>query len=165
VNSGVARSGKVLRRALGLSDHSNAVTDAAIEAARAVDAKVLIGAICDERLRFLQTLKTWPAFGKGWGRRVAEVRSLAMAMTTATAPTTIASSQRPGPRVAPIAKSARVGSAGTVIAAAAIGTQQAYQSGIRPLLLVAIIAFTCAVAGLAWLYWCRSQWRQQKPSP
>jgi lysozyme family protein len=88
VNSGTGRSGKVLRRALKLPDNASAVTDQVIAAARAVDAKALVAAICDERLRFLQSLKTWPVFGAGWGRRVAEVRSAALAMASpvATAP-------------------------------------------------------------------------------
>jgi lysozyme family protein len=43
-------------------------------------AAALIGAICDERLRFLKSLKTWRVFGKGWGRRVAEVKQAALAM-------------------------------------------------------------------------------------
>ena len=41
---------------------------------------MLVMAICDERLRFLQRLETWPVFGKGWGRRVAEVKVAALAM-------------------------------------------------------------------------------------
>jgi lysozyme family protein len=80
VNSGIGRSGKVLRRALKLPDNSNVVTDGVLAAARAIDPKTLIAAICDERLRFLQSLKTWPVFGAGWGRRVAEVKSTALAM-------------------------------------------------------------------------------------
>ena len=80
VNSGTGRSGKVLRRMLGLPDDSRTVTDAVIATARATDPKVLIAAICDERLRFLQALKTWPVFGAGWGRRVADVKSTALKM-------------------------------------------------------------------------------------
>lgn len=80
VNSGVGRSGRVLRRALKLPDNSSAVTNAVIQAASAADAKRLIVAICDERLHFLQSLKTWPIFGAGWGRRVREVKSKALAM-------------------------------------------------------------------------------------
>jgi len=80
VNSGTGRSGKVLRRMLGLPDDSSTVTDAVIAAARAADPKILIAAICGERLRFLQALKTWPVFGAGWGRRVAEVKSTALKM-------------------------------------------------------------------------------------
>ena len=80
VNSGTGRSGKVLRRMLGLRNDSSTVTDAVIAAARAADPKILIAGICDERLRFLQALKTWPVFGAGWGRRVAEVKSTALKM-------------------------------------------------------------------------------------
>jgi lysozyme family protein len=82
VNSGIGRSGKVLRRMLGLADNTSTVSDAAIAQASARDAKQLIGAICDERLRFLKSLKTWGVFGKGWGRRVADVRAAALAMAT-----------------------------------------------------------------------------------
>lgn len=87
VNSGIGRSGKVLRRVLSLPDTTHKVSDDVIAAARRADAKTLVAAICDERLRFLKALKTWPVFGKGWGRRVAEVRSAALAMAAqATAP-------------------------------------------------------------------------------
>ena len=74
VNSGIGRSGKVLRRVLGLSDGTSAITDEVIAAAGRRDPKVLVSAICDERLAFLRGLGTWPTFGRGWGRRVAEVR-------------------------------------------------------------------------------------------
>ncbi|MFN3659583.1 MAG: glycoside hydrolase family 108 protein, partial [Pseudolabrys sp.] len=86
VNSGIGRSGKVLRRVLRLPDNTSAVSDAVIAAARAANASGLVAAICDERLRFLQALKTWPVFGKGWGRRVAEVRAAALAMAAGAVP-------------------------------------------------------------------------------
>jgi lysozyme family protein len=82
VNSGIGRSGKVLRRVLKLTDNSSIVNDAVVAAARATDAKMLIVALCDERLRFLQSLKTWSVFGAGWGRRVAEVRAAALVMAS-----------------------------------------------------------------------------------
>lgn len=90
VNSGIGRSGKVLRRVLKLADNTSVVNDAVIAAARDADARVLVAAICDERLRFLKSLKTWPVFGAGWGRRVAEVKAAALAMASpqATAPPT-----------------------------------------------------------------------------
>jgi lysozyme family protein len=80
VNSGIARSGRVFRRVLNLPDDINIITDEVIAAARVSDAGAIIAAICDERLRFLQSLKTWAVFGKGWSRRVAEVKSGALAM-------------------------------------------------------------------------------------
>lgn len=84
VNSGVGRAGKVLRRQLGLPDHSGVVTDAVVAAATKVDPAKLVIAICAERLAFLKALKTWPVFGKGWGRRVAGVQTAALALARAT---------------------------------------------------------------------------------
>jgi lysozyme family protein len=82
VNSGIGRSAKVLRRLLGLPDHPGVVSDDVIAAARAADAMTLVAKICDERLRFLRALRTWPVFGRGWGRRVAEVKATALAMAS-----------------------------------------------------------------------------------
>jgi len=78
VNSGTGRAPKVLQRCLGIAV-SGRIDDATIRAAGAAAAGQLIAAICDERLRFLQSLRTWPVFGNGWGRRVAEVRAAALA--------------------------------------------------------------------------------------
>ena len=80
VNSGIGRAGKVLRSKLGLSDHGSTITDEVIAATTKRDPGILIEAICDERLAFLQGLRTWPVFGNGWGRRVREVRAAALAM-------------------------------------------------------------------------------------
>ena len=85
VNSGIGRSGKVLRRLLKLSDQSSIVSDEVIAAARRADAMTLVADISDERLRFLRSLRTWHVFGAGWGRRVAEVKSTALAMAADTA--------------------------------------------------------------------------------
>jgi len=81
VNSGIGRAGKVLRRLLALPDNSSTVTNDVIAAARRRDAKALIAAICDERLAFLEGLRTWSVFGNGWGRRVREVRVAALAVS------------------------------------------------------------------------------------
>jgi len=59
-----------------------------------------INAICDERLHFLQGLKTWPTFGKGWSRRVTEVRAASLAMAQAVTPPDIPAPQ-PLPEPAP----------------------------------------------------------------
>ena len=62
VNSGISRALKVLARFPNMSP-----TDT-------------VNAICAERLAFLKRLKTWPTFGAGWGRRVKEVRTYALAL-------------------------------------------------------------------------------------
>ena len=80
INSGIGRSGKVLRRVVGLPDNTSAVTDQVLAYARVRDPKVLVAAICDERLAFLKSLRTWPVFGRGWGTRVAEVKAVSLAL-------------------------------------------------------------------------------------
>jgi lysozyme family protein len=80
VNSGIGRSAKVVRRLLGLPDRSVTISDDVIGATHAVDPTTLVTKICDERLRFLRSLRTWPIFGAGWSRRVAEVKVAALAM-------------------------------------------------------------------------------------
>lgn len=74
VNSGVGRAGKVLRRVLGLSDSDWHVSDAVITASGQRKPDLVIDAICDERLHFLQSLKIWPIYKNGWTTRVSEVR-------------------------------------------------------------------------------------------
>jgi len=79
VNSGIGRAAKVLQRLLGLAD-DGVVGPRTLAAAACADAGRLIDAICDERLAFLQGLRTWSVFGNGWGRRVREVRAAALAI-------------------------------------------------------------------------------------
>jgi lysozyme family protein len=128
VNSGIGRSGKVLRRVLGMPDEAGTITDAVVAAARAADAAAVITAICNERLRFLKSLKTWDVFGKGWGRRVAEVEAAALAMTQ--------------PRAAASPVSAKAGGA---VAAAGAAAAVAHQAGL-PLVLVIGIALAASFA-------------------
>ena len=80
VNSGTGRAPRILRRSLGLPESPGTITDEVIAAAGRRDPKVLIDAICDERLAFLRSLRTWDVFGNGWGRRVREVRAAALAI-------------------------------------------------------------------------------------
>lgn len=79
VNSGVSRSVKWLQRALGVPA-DGVVGPQTLVAARAhPNPDALIDKICDLRLAFLQQLKTWPTFGKGWASRVSGVRSVGKA--------------------------------------------------------------------------------------
>lgn len=90
VNSGIGRSGKVLRRVIGLSDSTYQVTDDVLKALSKRDVKQIIVAMNDERLRFLQSLKIWPTYKNGWTTRVNEVKaySLQLADTPASASST-----------------------------------------------------------------------------
>lgn len=82
VNSGPAKAAKELQKALGVTQ-DGIIGPITLEAARAANTKFLIDRLCDNRLAFLKRLKTWPTFGKGWDRRVAEVRATSKLMVEA----------------------------------------------------------------------------------
>ncbi len=66
VNSGVSRGRKWLLASAGSNDHSETVKK-----------------ICRARLSFMQSLKIWKTFGKGWGRRVADIEARGVTMALA----------------------------------------------------------------------------------
>lgn len=82
INSGPSRAVKLLQQALGVGADGiiGLQTRRALKAHPNHDA--LVDAYCDRRLAFLKRLKTWPVFGKGWGRRVEDVRKTAKAWAT-----------------------------------------------------------------------------------
>lgn len=85
VNSGPSRGAKWLQAGVGAKQDGK-VGPATIAAARACDTRTAVNRACDARLAFLKTLGTWPTFGKGWSRRVASVRSTALAMAAPARP-------------------------------------------------------------------------------
>lgn len=80
VNSGPGRAAKMLQKVLGVTQ-DGAIGPQTIAKALNVDSSKLIEDYNAERLAFLQALPTWSTFGKGWGRRVAEVTEQATHMT------------------------------------------------------------------------------------
>ncbi|OZA81765.1 MAG: hypothetical protein B7X76_08090, partial [Azorhizobium sp. 39-67-5] len=160
VNSGIGRSGKVLRRCLGLPDNTGVINEAVIAAARRADAGRLASAICDERLRFLKSLRTWPVFGKGWGRRVAEVKAFALQQAgrqSLAPPVVERHAASIGKGVVPVAKAARQGSAGAIATGGAVAVQQAHAAGVDLVGLIAILALVLAAVVMMYVFW---QWRQ-----
>lgn len=79
VNSGIWRSAKYLQGIVGTVQDGQ-IGPATLIAAKIKPAAEVITALCDKRLAFLQGLRTWATFGKGWGRRVAEVKAASLAM-------------------------------------------------------------------------------------
>jgi len=45
-----------------------------------VEPREVVQGVCDARMAFLRSLGTWSAFGRGWTRRVGDVRQKALAM-------------------------------------------------------------------------------------
>ena len=75
VNSGVDQSSRWLQRALGVAV-DGAIGPVTLAAAQQADAQHLLRHLLATRLRFMSDLPTWPAFGRGWARRIADLLEL-----------------------------------------------------------------------------------------
>jgi lysozyme family protein len=158
VNSGVARAAKVLQRLVGFPDDGR-LTDALLAAVRKRDPSLLIGQLCAERLAFLKRLKTWPVFGAGWQKRVAEVRAGALAMAQARRVPEAQAAAAPGKGIVPVNRMAQQTSAGGSAAVGTTAAVQAHQLGAGPALVLLIIVVATALAVSGWLVW---RWRQRQ---
>lgn len=88
VNSGPARAAKYLQSVVGTLQDGR-IGPATVKATLANKPAFVINAICEHRLEFLKSLKTWGEFGKGWNSRVSSVRVQALAMAAQPAPIVI----------------------------------------------------------------------------
>ncbi len=79
VNSGPGRAAMLLQQAIGVWP-DGVIGPKTMAAIKAADAKATVDRFCDLRLTFLRGLSTWPTFGKGWERRVEDVRRQAKGM-------------------------------------------------------------------------------------
>ena len=82
VNSGCTRAVRALRRIVGAGD-GDTVDAATIARLDACDPRAVITGLCRGRRAFLQRLRTFSAFGKGWSARVVAVEAAALAMSGA----------------------------------------------------------------------------------
>jgi lysozyme family protein len=159
VNSGIGRAAKVMQRLLGQAP-TGTMTDVAIAGIRNASPSALIVRLCDERLAFLKALKTWPVFGAGWGRRVAEVRRDALAMAKGAIAPPADSAPASGKGEVPAPKVARAGSAAASVAAGAGAAQVAHASGMSLSLSLALLAAGFVLAAAGWAGW--NLWRKRK---
>lgn len=164
VNSGTGRAAKVMQRLVGIGSGA-AMTDAVIAAVRNAGPSALIGRLCDERLAFLKSLKTWPVFGTGWGRRVAEVRRDALAMAKGAAVAPSVSVAASGKARVPVPRTARIATTAGAAVATGGAAQTAASSGASGSLIIAILAagLVCGLAGwVGWTLWHKH--RQEAPA-
>lgn len=158
VNSGVAQSVKWLQRAIGgvvVDGHAGDVT---VTNAAGVDPAILIQNVCDQRMTFLRSLKTFKTFGKGWTRRVNGLRSTALAMVdhsveSESANPYFSSSAKAKivDQVEPVV-SANTATTATVSTASASAVVQQVQEQLAPysdaLTVIKYALIACAVIGL-----------------
>lgn len=179
VNSGVKQSIKWLQRGLGALYKSTVdgdIGNVTLQAvAAAPDNDKLIAAICQRRLIFLQALKTWPYFRKGWSARVQDVMATGQAWATGSiAPP---SEFRPGgekkadiedaksaPPRAPGDLSAGGGSTAVVGAGfleKAKDTLEPYAASFHWISVVVVwlivLGLVVGAAGFAWRWWAAKQ--------
>lgn len=167
INSGVGRSGKVLRHVVGMPTNTSVITDEVLAAVAKRDPKAIIDAVCDERMAFLRSLGTFSRFGGGWTRRVTGGRIFAkrLAGTPIAAPAAPATSApaadgTPGKAVHPeptAAKNVVKGAGG----AGAFGLAGfAHWFGAHPLLSLALL--TGGVVAVVMAIGYIEQWHQAR---
>lgn len=71
VNHGMGNATRFLQRAVGVAD-DGVIGPMTVAAVRRMSVTDVLARFNAERLEFYTRLTTWPTFGKGWARRVAE---------------------------------------------------------------------------------------------
>ena len=83
VNSGPEQAVKWLQRALGALKVDGVIGEATLAAVEAYpDHDRLVALMLGRRLAFLEVLRTWSTFGRGWKARVAQVKQIGQAWAT-----------------------------------------------------------------------------------
>lgn len=82
VNSGVGRAAKDLQAVVGTTQ-DGIVGPITLRAVERFHPQSLINALCDRRMSFLQRLRDWNTWGRGWTNRVRMVRANALRMASA----------------------------------------------------------------------------------
>ena len=142
VNSGPGRAAKYLQAAVGVAQDGR-IGPATLAAVKARSAGVIIDALCDARLAFLQRLPTWKTFGRGWSDRVRSVRAQALLMS-AQRPAAPATAPAPRP---PTGETTADGAPAVQPVAPASGGKTAAAAGILVLIAGALAAFWQHVTG------------------
>lgn len=81
INAGTGRAVKLLQEVVG-SYVDGVLGGNTLRAVLGTDPVSLVELYCDRRLAFLESLPTWPVFGKGWRNRVRDVRATGIYMVS-----------------------------------------------------------------------------------
>ncbi len=74
VNSGPSRAIKYAQLIVGAT-RDGILGPITLAAINEMEANLFVNDLCDMRMQFLRGLHTWPAFGRGWAGRVADLRA------------------------------------------------------------------------------------------
>lgn len=150
VNSGTARAARTLQAVVGATV-DGVVGAETLKKAAASDVKKSIQSLCARRLGFLQGLKTWATFRRGWSRRAADVEARGVAMW-------LAASAHADPKGALLEEAGKAGTAsknqqksagGTAaLGTGGAGSNVALGGEVNWLLIAGIAAVVVVVAGV-----------------
>jgi len=79
INSGVGRAAKFIQEIVGVFA-DGAIGNNTVTAINQMNTVTMINEFSDKRQAFLESLKNFPVFGKGWTKRVTEVRIKSLEM-------------------------------------------------------------------------------------
>ena len=88
VNSGPSRAAKYLQAIVGVSQDGR-IGPQTLAAVAKMDPREIINRLCDDRLAFMKRIqggKLWRTFGRGWQRRVDDVRATSLEWSQRAAP-------------------------------------------------------------------------------
>lgn len=181
VNSGPMQSVKWLQRALRMNAVDGHIGEATLQAvANHPDHDRLIADICDRRMAFLKALKHWPTYGRGWSRRVDDMRhggqcwalgsidpNPVQALADGAGIKASLSDAKSPPATAPADTTAGAAAAGTATAA---GILESTKEALAPLTgsskwidmafaALVVTGAAVAVGGLLWALYARSKRR------
>lgn len=147
VNSGVPRSVQWLQRALGVPADGR-IGPVTLQAAQAAAPAEVIARACALRRGFLQGLRGWGSFGRGWSRRLARVEATALRMAagqgrSSAAPVLIAAMVAAETRV----RRATIQVGGSVAGGGAGATLADLPDWAWPLLAVAVVLAVINLVG------------------
>lgn len=77
INSGVSRSAEYSQAIAGV-DQDGKIGPVTLAAIEKIPSRDFIKRLCARRLSFVQSLKIWDTFGRGWSRRIAHMEATAL---------------------------------------------------------------------------------------
>lgn len=161
VNSGPGRAIRVAQKLCGRPVTGRLTADDVTAINKRSPAQ-LVDAICDERLAFVKSLRTWRTFGGGWTSRIRDVRNYCGALARGKKP--IAATSEPSPAgKAQVPKTTKT--KGAVIAgggAAGGGAGATFGDWIVANPAIVCGTIIVAIVGVAFLFYKLDQWRDRQ---
>lgn len=158
VNSGPARAAKYFQRAVG-APQDGQIGSATLRAAAKLTPAETVKRVCDARLGFVRALSTWSTFGKGWARRIGDIRARGIAWAAGS--TQVAKDDAKAiveEAKKDTANAQKTGSGGAVTGGGTVAADQAQGLDWSAIIGLGIVALI--LIAIAFLFWSRARARK-----